>query len=48
MEEISLKGGILMARLSGGREVLRVAVGNHLDPNVMDKLAMMRRSSVAA
>lgn len=42
LEDISLKGGVLMARLAGGQEVLRVAVGTHLEPGVMDKIAQMR------
>ncbi|WP_319823445.1 hypothetical protein [Thalassovita sp.] len=41
LEEISLKGGVLMARLAGGQEVLRVAVGSHLEPGVRDGLRRM-------
>ena len=43
MEEISLTGGILKARLTGGQEVLRVAVGTHLDPSVLQSLQGLRK-----
>ncbi len=43
LEEVSLQGGVLMARLAGGQEVLRVAVGSHLDAGVKDSLRLMRQ-----
>ncbi|THD74626.1 hypothetical protein E7681_06540 [Thalassobius vesicularis] len=38
LDEITLQGGVLMARLTGGREVLRVAVDQQLEPGVMERL----------
>lgn len=43
MEELSLERGVLLARLSGGREVFRVAVGSRLEPDVMKSLSGMRK-----
>lgn len=43
MDELSLDHGVLKARLAGGREVLRVAVGAHLEPDVMERFSRLRK-----